>query len=201
MFRPLPLITFIRQFFKLPNNILKVILTDISDGTPFLFVSVWPYFVLETKRGNQTFSWSLQFFFLLWICDFHLFHIVKFQWYFKGDILVTDLDLSVFPNIATTTNFHFHSREQVFLTCELSLSEHLQSGAAIPNRQRCYNCSKLHVHHNICGTKLWALGSYFLYLYIIFLQLCFHSEQHCFSRIDSFQCFTNVSNWLSQFLN
>ena len=128
MFGNLLLITFIRQFFKLLNNIWKVLLPDISDGTPFLFVFVWPYFGLETNRGDQTLSWSFQFFFWIWICHFHLVQTVKFQWYFQGDILVTNLDLPVFPNITTTTNFHVHIQEQLFLTCQFFLQERLPSG-------------------------------------------------------------------------
>ena len=56
--------------------------------------------------------------------------IYKFS-FDSGDvifILVTSLDLYVFPNIAMTTIFHVHSRENVFLTWELSLPERLLSG-------------------------------------------------------------------------
>ena len=38
-----------------------------------------------------------------------------------------------------------------------------------------------------CITKLWAHCSYFLYLYMIFLQQCVHSEQHCFPVLRTFQ--------------
>ena len=63
------------------------------------------------------------------------------------------------------------------------------------NRRDYSNCWDIHVHHNIYITKLWALCSYFLYLYMVFLQHCFHSEQDCFPfRTDSFQCSTNISN-------
>ena len=31
-----------------------------------------------------------------------------------------------------------------------------------------------------CIPKLWSHCSKFLYLYMVFLQHCFHSEQHCF---------------------
>ena len=41
------------KFLKLPNNLRKVLLTDISDGVPCLFVLVRPCFVLETQRGDQ----------------------------------------------------------------------------------------------------------------------------------------------------
>ena len=36
-------------------------------------------------------------------------------------------------------------------------------------------------------TKLWAHRSYFLYLYIVFFQHCFHSKQHCFHVLRTFQ--------------
>ena len=41
------------------------------------------------------------------------------------------------------------------------------------NIRWCYNCYKLHVHHKISITKLWALSSYFLYVYMVLLQHCF----------------------------
>ena len=48
-----------------------------------------------------------------------------------------------------------------------------------------------------CITKLWALSSYFLYLYMVFIQHCFHPEQHCFRLDRQFSCSSNISNWLS----
>ena len=49
-----------------------------------------------------------------------------------------------------------------------------------------------------CITKLWALSSYFLYLYMVFIQHCFHIEQH-FVYIDrQFSCSPKLSNWLSR---
>ena len=44
------------KFIKLPNNLRKVVLTDISNGIPCLFVILWPSFDLETQRGNQPIS-------------------------------------------------------------------------------------------------------------------------------------------------
>ena len=136
-------------------------------------------FGLGTHRGNQPLSWFSQFNFWLWRCYSHLVHIVKFQLDVQGGILITTLDLSVFPNIATTTILNFHICEltkcELFLTCEIFLPERLPSEATIINRQWCYNCWEIHVHHNICITKLWDQGSYFLYLYMVFLQHCFHS--------------------------
>ena len=38
-----------------------------------------------------------------------------------------------------------------------------------------------------CITKLWSHCSYFLYLYMVFLQHFFHSEQHFFHVIQTFQ--------------
>ena len=55
------------------------------------------------------------------------------------------------------------------------------------NRRWCYNLYELHVNHTSYITKLWAQGSYFIYLYIVYLQHCFNSEQNCFySGTDSF---------------
>ena len=70
------------------------------------------------------------------------------------------------------------------------------------NRRWWYNCLELHVYLNICITKLWAKISVFLYIYMVFFQHYFHSEQHFFPSITySFQCYTNISNWLSLVLN
>ena len=49
-----------------------------------------------------------------------------------------------------------------------------------------------------CITKLWYLSSYFIYLYVVFFQHCFHLEQHCFHLDRQFSCSPNISNWLSQ---
>ena len=49
-----------------------------------------------------------------------------------------------------------------------------------------------------CITKLWALSSYFFYLYMVFIQHCFQLEQHCFHLDRQFSCYSNISNWLSR---
>ena len=49
-----------------------------------------------------------------------------------------------------------------------------------------------------CITKLWNLSSYFLYLYMVSIQHCFHLEQHCFHIDRQFSCSPNISNWLSR---
>ena len=138
-----PLINIIRELVKLPNNLWKVLLTDISDGIPCLFVLLWHCFGLETQRGDQHCSWSSQI--ILWLqgCDSHIFQTSKFQWNVQGDVLVTTLDISVFTNITTTTIVHVHSCEltkcELFLTCELSPQECLLSGATMINRRWLYN--------------------------------------------------------------
>ena len=53
-------------------------------------------------------------------------------------------------------------------------------------------------YHDNGITKFWALSSYFLYLYIVFFQHCFHLEQHYFHIDRQFSCSPNISNWLSQ---
>ena len=71
--------------------------------------------------------------------DSILFRLSNFADMSKGDDIVTNLDLLVFPNFATTTNFHVHRMKQIFLTCELFLPERLPSGATMINRWWCYN--------------------------------------------------------------
>ena len=137
MIRPLPFITFIRQFFKLPNNLQKVLLTNISDGIPCLFYFCGLNLALKPREVINPFP-DLSNFFWLWRCDFHLVQIVKFQRDVQGDILVTTLDLSMFPNITMTAMFHVYSCE--LTKCELLLPESLPSRATIINRRWCYNC-------------------------------------------------------------
>ena len=50
-------------------------------------------------------------------------------------------------------------------------------------------------------TKKWAHHSYFLYLYMVFFQHCFHLEQHCFHLDRQFSCSPNIPNWLNRVLN
>ena len=52
-----------------------------------------------------------------------------------------------------------------------------------------------------CIPKLWAQGSYFLYLYMVFFRHFFHLEQHCFHLDRHFSCSSNTSNLLSRVLN
>ena len=144
MFGPYTIINFIRQFIKIPDNIWKILHTDISDGIPLLFVFLWTCFGLDTRRCNQPLYWSYQIIFLLWICDSHIVQTAKLQRYVQNDVVITTLDLFVFTNISTTTIFHFNSCEinksENFLTYELLLSELLPSGATMINRRWCYNC-------------------------------------------------------------
>ena len=162
MFGPPPLITFLGKIFKLPDNLWKVLRTDISNGIPCLFLFLWNGFGLDTQRVNQLLSWSYLIIFGLWRCDSHLVHTEKLQLDVQGGVLITILDLSMFPNIATTTIFHDHSCEltkcEIFLTCELFLPELLLSGSTMINRRLCYNWWGVHVH-NICITKSRALSS------------------------------------------
>ena len=41
------------NFLKLFDNLRKVLLADISDGIPCLFVILRPYFGLESQSGYQ----------------------------------------------------------------------------------------------------------------------------------------------------
>ena len=133
MFGPLPHIILISKLLKLFNNPGNILQTDIINGMPCLFVFIWPYNGIETKRGNQPLSWYSQKIFWFWICDFHLVQTTKIQRYVQGDVLLTILDRPVFPNIVMTTIFYVRR-------CELFLPECLLSGTTMINRRRCYNC-------------------------------------------------------------
>ena len=132
-------IRYFSNFLKLFDNLWKVLLVDISDGIPCLFVFLQPYFGLKIKSGRQPLFWSSQFPFLLWRCGFHLVQTFKLWWDIQGDDLVTILYLLVFPNFATTKIFHVHRLKQIFLTCELFLPDCLPNEATMINRQWCYN--------------------------------------------------------------
>ena len=118
MFGPPPLITFINQFLKIPDNIWKVLHTDISNGITCFLVFIWPCFGLESHRDNQTLSWSYCIIFWIWWYGSHSVQTDKLQQDLQGDVLITTLDLYVFPNITTPINFHVHSCE--LTKCELS---------------------------------------------------------------------------------
>ena len=49
-------IRYFANFLKLFDNLQKVLLADISDGTPFLFVFLRFYFGLEIQIGYQPLS-------------------------------------------------------------------------------------------------------------------------------------------------
>ena len=138
------LLNFIRQFLKLPYILWKVLNIDISYVISCPFVFLWTCFGPETHRGNQSSSWFSQNIFCLWSCDFHLVKTSKLQRNVQGDVLVTTIDLSVFPNITKITIFHIHSCElnkcHILPTCERFLPELLPSGSWMIHIQWCYNC-------------------------------------------------------------
>ena len=156
---------------------------------------------------NQPLSWSSQIIFLLWRCDSHLVQTAKLQQYVQNDVIITTLDVSVFPKISTTTIFHVNSCEitksEISLTYDLLLPECLPIGATMINRQWFYNCQELYVHHNIFITKLWAPKYYLLYLHGIISTL-FYIEDNSFLLLNrqfsmffsSIKLDTNISNWL-----
>ena len=134
------------NFLKRFDNLRKVLLTDISDGIPCLFVFWQPYFSLSSQSGYQPLSWSFQFSFWLWKCGFHLVQIIKLLLDFQNlihiqsDTLITILDIFMFPNIVLTTVSHVHRLKQILLlTCELFLPELLLSGSTMINRRWCNN--------------------------------------------------------------
>ena len=133
MFGPLTHITLIRHILKLLNNLRNILNTDFSNDKPCLFNIFWPSNGIETQRGNQPLTWSSQIIFWFSRCDFHIVQINKLQRYFEDDVLITVLDIPVFPNITTTIIFHAHLRV-------ISLPEHLSSIATTINRRLCYNC-------------------------------------------------------------
>ena len=138
MFGPLPHITLIIQLFKILDNILNILHTDIINGISYLFVFLWTYIGLETQRGNQPLSWSSLIIFWIWRCDFHLVQNTKFQRDFQSGELITILNLYVFTSIATNTISLVHGFELTY--CEFFLPERLLSGANMINRHWCYNC-------------------------------------------------------------
>ena len=132
IFGPLPHTTLIRQILKCFDNIWNILQTDISNVIPWLFVLIWPSDVLDNQRLNKPLSWSSQIIFWLWRCYFYIFQTNKIQKDIQGDVLLTILDLPLFPRIVPTAIFHVHR-------CELSIPESLTSGAIIINRRWCCN--------------------------------------------------------------
>ena len=65
--------------------------------------------------------------------QFNLVHMTKIQRYVQEDVLLTVLDLPVFPNIVTTTIINVHQYE-------LFLPERLTIVATMINRRWYYNC-------------------------------------------------------------
>ena len=104
----------------------------------------------------------------------------------KVTYLILPLIYLCFLTLRRPHFFMFTVRNNFFLTCKLFLPEHFPSWATMINRRSCYNLLEFHVHINICITKLWALGSYFLYLSMFLLHHFFHSEQLFFNRTYSF---------------
>ena len=168
----------IPNFLKLFDNLRKVLLADISDGIPCLFVFFRPYFGLESQIGYQPLPWSSQFSFWLLRCGFHLVQTIKL---FR-DIQVTILSLPFISlRFLTLWRPHFscsHTETNIFYlwtfpprtSSEWSNNDKWTVVLQLLGTS-CWYCDN-------CITKFWAQGSYFLYLYMVLLQHYFHSEKN-----------------------
>ena len=87
MFGPLLIIRQFPNFIKLFDNLRKVLLTDIYNGIPCLFVLLHPYFGVEIQSGNQPFPDLSNFTFNYEDLFFILFRLSNFDEMSK----VTDL--------------------------------------------------------------------------------------------------------------
>ena len=132
VFGPLTHRTLMRQILKLLNNIRNILKSNISNAKLCLLKFLWPSNGLETQRGNQPLDWYSKIIFWFWRYYFHLVKTTKFQRDVQGDVLLTIIDLPLFPKIVMSTSFHVHR-------CEKFLPERLLSGATMINRQWCYN--------------------------------------------------------------
>ena len=123
----------IRRILKLFDQLPKILVSHISNGKPWLL-----FLVLtighESQKGSQPLTWSSHIISLFLIDDFPLVQTINLRRYFQDGVLLTVIDLPVFPTIAPSTNFHVHR-------CELLLPEFLPSGATMINIWWwCYNC-------------------------------------------------------------
>ena len=103
------------QFFKIFDNVGKVLHADISDGIPCLFVFFRPYFGLDSQSGYQPLSRSPQFSFWLWRCGFHLVHTVKLCWDIQGDNISLPLISLCFLTLRRPQFFMFTDWNKYFL--------------------------------------------------------------------------------------
>ena len=147
-----------------------------------------PYFGLEVQSSYQLLYWYSKFFFWLWRCGFHIVQAIKFLWDVQSGDLFTTLDILVFPNFATTTIFHVHrmKKNNSYLwtfpprtSYEWSIHDEYMVVLQILGNSCWYRDNFI--------TKLWTHCSYFIYLYIVFHQHWFHSEQHYFPVLLTFQ--------------
>ena len=76
--------------------------------------------VLRPREVINPLSWYSQIIFWIWRYDSHLVQSAKRQQYVQGDLVITILDIYLFPNIATTTIVYVHSCE--LTKCELFLA-------------------------------------------------------------------------------
>ena len=127
------------NFLKLFDHLRKVLLADISDGIPCLFVFLRTLLWYWKPELLPTPFLIFPIFLLTMKMWFPSCSDCQTLWDVQVDNLFTTLDLLVFPNFATTTIFYVHKLKQIFLTCKVFLPEHLPSGATMINRRWCYN--------------------------------------------------------------
>ena len=140
MFGPLLLIRKFTNFLKLFDHLRNVLLTDISDDIPCLFVFLRNLtLVLKSRAVTNPFPDLSNFPFDSEDVVSILFRLSNFDDISKVAILSLPLISLCFLTLRRPKCFMFTDRKQIFLTCEFFLPERLPSGATIINRRWCYN--------------------------------------------------------------
>ena len=186
------------QFFKLFDNVGKVLHADIFDGIPCLFEFFDLTLVLRARAVTNPFPDLPNFPFESEDVVSILFRLSNFAETFKVTILSLPLISLCFLTVRRPQIFMFTDWNKSFLPVKFSSQNVLWveqpwkiDGGVTTTR------NFMLISWNWI-TKLWAKSSYFLYLCMVFFQHYFHLEQHCFHLDRQFSCSPNISNWLSQ---
>ena len=111
--------------FKFLDRLPKILVNNVSNGKPWTLFLVWN-FGPEIQKGSHPLICSSHIIPWFWRVDFPLVHTINLIRDVKDDVLLSVLDIPVFPIIAPFTTFHVHR-------CELIFPEHHQSGTTIIN--------------------------------------------------------------------
>ena len=98
---------------KIVEQFPEILVSNVSNRNPWLLLLVWT-FGYESHTGSQPLTWSSNRIPWFWISYLYFVQKIKLHHKIQGDVLLTILELPMFPIIVPSTTCHFHQRKIIF---------------------------------------------------------------------------------------